>query len=126
MPQVALEMKPDKNFLVGLEVGHRAFLMLILSIAGPLLGLGYIIALSFIGLISFIPLSGYRAKQSLATMGRQATQAIADVPEGARGEAVGLRDFLQPLIAKRPFNRLNSILDILVTVSYRNKSSLKL
>ncbi len=93
-----MEMKTDKNLMVGLEVGHRAVPMPILSIAGPLLGLGYIIALPFIGLISFILLSGYRAKQSLATMGRWATQATADVQEGARGEAVGLRDFIQPLI----------------------------
>jgi len=91
-------MKTDKSLMVGLEVGHRAVPMPILSIAGPLLGLGYIIALPFIGLVSFILLGSYRVKQSLTTMRCRAPQATVDAQEGVRGEAVGLRDFLRPLI----------------------------
>ena len=62
-----MEMKTNKSLMVVLEVGRRDVPLLIQAIAGPLLGLGYIIVLPFIGLVSFILLCGYRAKQSLAT-----------------------------------------------------------
>ena len=62
-----MEMNSDKSLMVGLEVGRHDVPLPILSIAGPLLGLGYIILLPFIGLVSFILLGGYRVKQSLAT-----------------------------------------------------------
>lgn len=91
-------MKTNKSLMVGFEVGHWDAPMPILAIVGPLLGLAYIIALPFIGLISFISVGGYRAKQSLATMWRRATWTTVDAPEGTRAEAVSLRDFLQPLI----------------------------
>jgi len=58
----------------------------------------YIVALPFVGLVSFILLGGYRAKQSVATIWRRATQATVDTPERARTEAIGSREFLQPLI----------------------------
>ena len=61
-------MKTDKGLMVGLEAGRRDVPMPILTIVEPLLGLGYIIVLPFIGFVSFILLGGYRAKQSLATM----------------------------------------------------------
>ncbi len=91
-------MTTDKSLGVGREVGHRNVPTPVLAIVGPLLGLGYIIVLPFIGLVSFIFLGGYRVKQSLATMRRRVTQAAVDIPEGARIETAGLRDFLQPLI----------------------------
>ena len=93
-----MQMKTDKSLMARLKVGHRDVPIPILTIVGPLLGLGYIIVLPFIGLVSFILLSGYRAKQSLATMWRKTTRATVDAHGGARAEAVGLRDFLQPLI----------------------------
>ena len=62
-----MEMKTNKSLMVVLEVGRRDVPLPIQAIAGPLLGLGYIIVLPFIGLVSFILLCGYRAKQSLAT-----------------------------------------------------------
>ena len=93
-----MQMKTDKSLMARLEVGHRDVPMPILTIVGPLLGLGYIIVLPFIGLVSFILLCGYRAKQSLATMWRKTTRATVDAHGGARAEAAGLRDCLQPLI----------------------------
>ncbi len=60
-------MKTDKGLMVGFKIGHWEVPMPILAIAGTLLGLGYIIVFPFVGLISFILLGGYRAKQSLAT-----------------------------------------------------------
>ncbi len=58
-------MKAERSLTVGFEAGQRDTLFLV--IAGTLMGLGYIIILPFIGLVSFIVLGGYRVKQSLAT-----------------------------------------------------------
>ncbi len=93
-----MQMKTDKSLTVGFEVGHRDVPMSIPAIVGPLLGLVYIIVLPFVGVAAFILASGYRATQSLATMWRRATQATVDVQGEAMAEAVGLRDFLRPLI----------------------------
>ncbi len=84
--------------MVGVEVGHRNVLMPIPAIVGPLLGLVYIIVLPFVGVAAFILTSGYRATQSLATMWRRVARATVDVKGEAMAEAVGLRDFLRPLI----------------------------
>ena len=91
-------MQTDRSLMAESEDGHRNVPRPILAIAGMFLGLGYIIVFPFIGLISFILLGGYRAKQSLASMGRRATRATFDPQEGAKTEAVGVSDFLQPLI----------------------------
>lgn len=47
------------------------------QITGPLLGLGYIIALPFAGLVSTFFLIGYRVKQLIVAVGRRAVQTIA-------------------------------------------------
>ena len=60
-------MKTDKSLMAG----QWDVPVPILAIAGILLGLGYIIVLPFVGLVSFILLGGYRAKQSLATIKAQ-------------------------------------------------------
>ena len=91
-------MKADRSLMAGFEDGHRNAPRPVLAIAGMFLGLVYIVVFPFIGLIIFILLGGYRAKQSLASMGRRITRATFDPQERARTEAVGLRDLLQPLI----------------------------
>ncbi len=92
-------MKTDKSLRVGFEVGHRDVPMPIPAIVGPLLGLVYIIVLPLVGVAALVLASGYRATQSLATMWRRATHATVDVQGETMAEAVGLRDFLQPLLS---------------------------
>jgi len=91
-------MKTDKSLMVGVAVSRGDAKVPVPAIVGPILGLLYIVVLPFMGVATFILSSGHRAMQSLTTMRRRATQATVDAPEGARAEAVGLRDFLQPLI----------------------------
>ena len=91
-------MRTNRGLIAGFEVGHRDVPVPLLIIVGPLVGLLYIILLPFIGLVSFISLGGYRAKQGLATMRHRVTQATVDAPEEARADTVGLRAFIQPLI----------------------------
>ncbi len=91
-------MKTNKSLMAGFAVGHGNAAAPILAIVGPLLGLVYIRVFPFVGIAAFILASGYRATQGLATMRCRATQVTIDVQEGAKAEAVGLRDFLQPII----------------------------
>ncbi|MFQ6122578.1 MAG: PAS domain-containing protein [Dehalococcoidales bacterium] len=89
-------MKTAKGLVAEFKVGHRdALPMPVPAIIGPLLGLGYIIVLPFIGLVSFISIGVYCARQRLATVWRRAT---VDAQDGTKVKAVELRDFLQPLI----------------------------
>ncbi len=91
-------MRTDKGLITGFDIGRWKVSPPIQATLGPILGLVYIVALPFVGLVSFILLGGYRAKQSVATIWRRATQATVDTPERARTEAIGSREFLQPLI----------------------------
>ncbi len=91
-------MKTDKSLMLRFAGGHSDASMPMPAIVGPLLGLAYIVLLPFVGVATFILAGGYRAKQSLTTMWRRATQATIEAQEEVRTEAVGLKDFLQPLI----------------------------
>ncbi len=68
------------------------------ALVGPLIGLAYILVLPFVGLATSILAGGYRAKQGLATVWRNATRETIEAQGEASGEAVDLKDFLQPLI----------------------------
>lgn len=65
-------MQTDKSLMAGFEDSHRNVPRPILAIAGMFFGLGYIVVFPFTGLINFILSGGYRAKQSLASLGRTA------------------------------------------------------
>ncbi len=91
-------MKTDKSLMVGAAVSHGDAKVPVPAIVGPILGLLYIVVLPFMGVATFILSSGHRTMQSLTPIRRRATQATVDAQEGVRAEAVGLRDFLQPLI----------------------------
>ncbi len=93
-----VEMKAVKSHLVRFEVSHQDVPIPILLILGPLLGLGYIIVLPFIGLANFILTIGFGATRSLAGIRRRVTQTTVDMQEEARAEAVVLKNYLQPLI----------------------------
>ena len=91
-------MRRGKKLLAGPEISYGDAAPLVSAVVGPLRGLGYIIALPFVGVVALILIGGYRATQSLASMWRRATQATVGVPEVAGAKAVDLEEFLQPLI----------------------------
>ncbi len=91
-------MRTAKGLIAGFDIGHWNVPSPIQATVGPLLGLAYIVVLPFVGLVSFIFLGAYRAKQSVATMWRRATKVTADTPERAGVGAIGSSEFLQPLI----------------------------
>ncbi len=91
-------MRRGERELTGSEVSHGGDALPVPAIAGPLLGLGYIMVLPFAGVAAFVLAMGYRGTESLATMWRRRTQAGADADEKTTIEAAGLRELLQPLI----------------------------
>ena len=69
-------MKIDKSLSAGLKVSQRDGPTITSPISGSLLGLGYIIALPFVGLVSALFLVGYCVKQRIVAVGRRAVQTI--------------------------------------------------
>jgi len=82
----------------GPEVGPSDSALAVPAILGPLLGLGYIIVLPFVGVAASILAMRRRGTESLATVWHRRTQAGADASEETRIEAAGLGNLLQPLI----------------------------
>ena len=93
-------MGTNRSLKSGFDVTQQHVPVPILAIAGPLLGLGYIIVLPFIGIAAFVWISGYRATQRLITMWHRLNQATIDTWEKVGDEVVGARDSIQPLIDK--------------------------
>jgi len=60
-------METDESFVEGFEAARWHIPAPILAIVGPLLGLGYIIVLPFVGVGAFIATSFYRIAHRLAT-----------------------------------------------------------
>ena len=69
-------MKIDKGLPAQPKVSQQYAHTPTLQITGPLLGLGYIIALPFVGLVSALLLVGYCVKQRIVAVGRWAVQTI--------------------------------------------------
>ena len=61
-------MKTVKSLMAGFEVEYWDVPMPIIATVGALFGLGYVIVLPLLGLISFILLSGYHAERALASI----------------------------------------------------------
>ncbi len=91
-------MRTDKSVMPRFAVGRGDVGMPMPALVGPLIGLAYILVLPFVGLAASILAGGYRAKQGLATMWRNATRETIEVREEARTEVEDLKDFLRPLI----------------------------
>ena len=69
-------MKINKSLSAGLKVSQQDGPTLTSRITGPLLGLGYIITLPFVGFVSALFLVGYCMKQRIVAVGRRAVQTI--------------------------------------------------
>ncbi len=69
-------MKIDKGLSAQPNVSQQYAHTPTSQITGPLLGLGYIIAFPFVGLVSAILLLGYCVKQRIVAVGRRAVQTI--------------------------------------------------
>lgn len=69
-------MKIDNSFSAQPKVSQRYERTPTLQITGPFLGLGYVVALPFAGLISALLLVGYCVKQRIVAVGRWAVQTI--------------------------------------------------
>lgn len=91
-------MRKSNKSLTWLESDPSSRGLPIPAILGPLRGLGYIIAIPFVGIAALILLSSSRAYRSLTTLWRRSTQISVETPEVAGMEAVGLKELLQPII----------------------------
>ncbi len=69
-------MKIDKCLSAQPKISQRYAHTPTLQITGPLLSLGYVIALPFAGLVSALFLVGYCVKQRIVAVGRRAVQTI--------------------------------------------------
>jgi len=76
-----VEMGKDNKTLTELEGSHSGTSALILTILGPLRGLGYILVLPFVGIADFVLLSVYRVSQSLAAIRHRVSQEIVETPK---------------------------------------------
>ncbi len=68
-------MKGKKSLSAPLKVNLWHGSTLTLHITEPLLGLGYIIVLPFVGFVSALFLVGYCVKQRIVAVGRRAVQS---------------------------------------------------
>ena len=71
-------MGTNRSLLMRFDIAQWRVPVLILVVVGPLLGLGYIIALPFIGLVTFVLAISYRTARSLVNMSHRSTQATID------------------------------------------------
>ena len=69
-------MKIDNGLSAQPKVSQQDSPTITSPISGSLLGLGYIIALPFVGLVSTLLLIGYCVKQRIVAVGRRAVQTI--------------------------------------------------
>lgn len=72
------------------------------AVAGPFVGLGYILTLPFIGVATLIWAGGHRAGQGLKAMWQRSAKAVAEteaeIEETSRAEAVSVNDLVRLLI----------------------------
>ncbi len=80
------------------EIGRIDTHPIILAIMGPLIGLGFILVLPFVGIAIFILLFGYRILQSLSTLWRKLVLETIGKLETVRWEEADQIRFLQPLV----------------------------
>ncbi len=66
-------MGTNRSLLTRFDIAQWRVPVLILVVVGPLLGLGYILVLPFIGVATLILIIGHHATQSLATLRRRST-----------------------------------------------------
>ncbi len=74
-------MGKDNKTLAELEGSHSGTSALILTILGPLRGLGYLLVLPFVGIAEFVVLSVYRISQNLAAIRHRVSQESAETPK---------------------------------------------
>ena len=82
----------------GWEVDRRVSKPPLPALVGPLQGLGYILAVPFIGIAAVVLGTGYRCRESLATMWRTPTPTVVDAQKKTPIDATRLRELFQPLV----------------------------
>ena len=71
-------MGTNRSFLMRFDIAQWRVPVLILVVVGPLLGLGYILVLPFIGVATLILAISCHTAQSLVTVWHRSTQATID------------------------------------------------
>ncbi len=94
MRKVATDKKPR----AGWEVDRRVSKPPLPALVGPLQGIGYILAVPFLGVAAFVLGTGYRCGEGLATMWRTLAPEAVDTRGAIPIEANRLRELFQPLV----------------------------